>query len=77
MEKGIKEPAKEHVMLNMEALLAPTFGTQKMRNCSLGYGNTGSLYYNKEYRIPNNVYPVFWWGTLADGRRFQSLFLRP
>lgn len=77
MEKGIKEPAKEQVMLHMEALLAPNYGTQKMSNCSLGFGNSGSLYYNKDYRIPNNVYPVFWWGALADGRRFQSLFLRP
>ena len=77
MERGIKEQSKELIMLNMEAHLAPTYGTQKLRDCSLGYGKTGSLYYNKEYRIPNNVYPVFWWGALADGRRFQSLFMRP
>ena len=35
-----------------------------------------TLYYNEQYRIPNNVYPIFWWGKLSDGSNLDSIFLR-
>ncbi len=77
LDQGINDSKDESIMRNMEALLAPTYNNQKMEKCSLGYAKTGSLYYNEDYRIPNNVYPVFWWGEMADGEAFNSLFRRP
>lgn len=77
LDKGIKDKSGNSVMLSMEALLSPIYNKEEMAKCTLGYGGTGSLYYNEDYRIPNNVYPIFWWGYLFDGRPFNSLFLRP
>lgn len=77
LEKGITEKKKTQIMLRMESLLASKHKDQVLSNCSLGYGKAGSLYFNEEYRIPNNVYPIFWWGKYVDGRDFNSLFLRP
>lgn len=77
LDKGIKDEYGNSVMLSMEALLSPTHNKEEMVKCTLGYGKAGSLYFNEDYRIPNNVYPIFWWGNLADGRSLNSLFLRP
>ena len=77
LDKGIKDESGDSVMLSMEALLSPKYNKEDMEKCTLGYGKAGSLYFNEDYRIPNNVYPIFWWGSLADGRELNSLFLRP
>ena len=77
LEKGINDSSDESIMLNMEALLAPRYNNESLENCSLGYAKTGSLYFNEDYRIPNNVYPIFWWGKMNDGQLFRSLFMRP
>lgn len=76
LEKGIDDKLSEAIMLQMEQGLAPKYKSEKIKDCSMGYGKTGSLYFNEEYRIPNNVYPIFWWGLLNGGIPFRSLFLR-
>lgn len=77
LDKGIKDESGDAIMLRMEALLSPKYQNEDLVKCTLGYGKVGSLYFNEDYRIPNNVYPIFWWGYLADGRALNSLFLRP
>jgi len=77
IDKGIKDESGDAIMLRMEALLSPKYQNEDLVKCTLGYGKAGSLYFNEDYRIPNNVYPIFWWGYLADGRSLNSLFLRP
>lgn len=77
LEKGIKDGTSIAIMLEMEKRLAPKYKGESLENCSLGYGKAGGLYYNEDYRIPNNVYPIFWWGLLVNGQRFKSLFERP
>ena len=64
------------IMLNMEELLARKYKNYELDDVSLGYKKSGALYYNEQYRIPNNVYPIFWWGKLSDGSNFDSIFLR-
>lgn len=64
------------LMLEMEESLAPKYKDYTLKTMSLGYKESGALYFNEEYRIPNNVYPIFWWGKLVDGLNFNSIFLR-
>lgn len=65
------------LMLEMEEQLSERYKNYKLKDMSLGYKQSGALYYNEEYRIPNNVYPIFWWGLLKNKEFFNSLFLRP
>ena len=76
LEKGIKDGASAAIMLEMEKRLAPKYKGESLEDCSLGYGKAGGLYYNEDYRIPNNVFPIFWWGLLINGEPFKSLFER-
>lgn len=67
---------KKHIMLEMEKLLSKKYKSYEMEKFSLGYNYTGAVYCNEAYRIPNNVFPIFWWGKLSNGEDFHSLFLR-
>lgn len=64
------------LMLEMEKQLSPKYKEYTLKTMSLGYKESGGLYFNEEFRIPNNVYPIFWWGKLVDGTNFDSIFLR-
>ena len=77
LEKGIKDGTSIAIMLEMEKRLAPKYKNELLHKCSLGYGKVGGLFFNECYRVPNNVYPIFWWGLLVNGQSFNSLFLRP
>ena len=63
-------------MLQMEDLLAKKYKEYTLETMSLGYNKSGGLYYNEDYRIPNNVFPIFWWGKLRNDQPFKSIFLR-
>ena len=78
LKQGINQEEETDVktMLDMESVLAPKYKDYKLETMTLGYGKSGGLYFNEEYRIPNNVYPIFWWGKLKDGSDFKSIFLR-
>jgi len=67
---------KKNIMLEMEALLSQKYKSYEMERFSLGYNNTSAVYCNEAYRIPNNVFPIFWWGKFSNGETFRSLFLR-
>ena len=69
-------PKKKDIMLKMEDLLSPKYKNYKLPDFSLGYNHSCAVYYNEDYRIPNNVFPVFWWGKLKTEDRFNSLFIR-
>lgn len=71
-------PKKKSIMLKMEDLLAPKYkgDDYELNKFSLGYNKSCAVYYNEDYRTPNNVFPVFWWGKLKTGDKFNSLFIR-
>ena len=50
-----------------EAHLKPKIGKMKLKNYFLGYGESEALYFSEEYRVPNNVFPIFWWRLALDG----------
>ena len=61
------------LMTKIEAYLAPRWKKYSLELYHLGYEESGALYWNRHYRVPNNVYPVFWWGERKDGTVFHSL----
>lgn len=47
----------------------------KLKDYHLGYANAEALYYSADYRIPNSVFPLFWWGELRDSNpKWEPLF---
>lgn len=64
---------KLDLMCSLESYLAPTWRDLSLAEYHLGFKESGALYWNIQYRVPNNVYPVFWWGLKADGTIFNSI----
>jgi hypothetical protein len=68
--------AKINSMLKIEEKLSKDYGTHNILECSLGYGKTESLIGIEDLNIPNNVFPVFWWGQYLNGNKRNALFCR-
>ena len=68
-----KESSKTSLMTQIESYLHPKYNKLKLSNFHLGYKESGALYWNKQYRVPNNVYPVFWWGYKKDNTPFNAI----
>ena len=67
---------KHKIMQNLENLLSPRYKSYDLDDFSFGYKKSCALYFNERFRIPNNVFPILWWGKLKDKKHFKSLFLR-
>lgn len=61
------------IMSSIESYLAPDWDGLSLKRYHLGFMESGALYWNKQFRAPNNVYPVFWWGAKKDGTPFDAL----
>ncbi len=68
------EPGMDHsrdprvkTMKQIEEYLSPKCGNLSLDKYRLGYKESGALYWNRQYRVPNNVYPIFWWKKRRDG----------
>lgn len=72
---GLNHVADKRAMLmsQIEAYLAPRWRSFSLDIYHWGYKESGALYWNRQFRVPNNVYPVFWWGERKDGSVFNSL----
>lgn len=67
---------KRKYLKKMESIL---FGGNKgllLKDHSLGYGKSESLYAWNRFNIPNNNYPIFWWHRYFDGSKRKALFNR-
>ena len=64
-------------MCGMESKLSPKWKKYNLEQCSMGWGKVGATYKHEKYRIPNNCFPIFWWGKLKNGNDLNSVFLRP
>lgn len=73
-EKDIE--SKMDSMIQIEKRFAEEYGTHKLSECSLGYGKAESLIGIENFNIPNNVFPIFWWGKYGDGNKRKTLFSR-
>ena len=61
------------LMTQIETYLAQRWNGLSLNCYHLGYKESGALYWNGALRVPNNVYPVFWWGAKADGTPFNPI----
>ena len=68
------EPGMDHskdprvkTMEQIEEYLSPKYSDMSLDTYRLGYKGSGALYWNRQYRVPNNVYPIFWWKKRRDG----------
>lgn len=61
------------LMTQIESYLAQRWKDLSLDSYHLGYKKSGALYWNRALRVPNNVYPVFWWGAKADGTPFNPI----
>ena len=62
-----------NMMTQIESYLAKRWDNKSLEQYHLGFKQSGALFWNRQLRVPNNVYPVFWWGAKADGSPFNSI----
>lgn len=63
-------------MIALESKLAEKIGQIKLKDHSLGFRQSESLYYKFLGNIPNNVFPIFWWKEYAGNKSRNTLFTR-
>lgn len=68
-----QETSKTSLMTQIESYLSPKYNRLKLSDFHLGFKESGALYWNKQYRVPNNVYPVFWWGYKKDKTPYNAI----
>ncbi|MBW4890001.1 hypothetical protein KXQ82_09750 [Mucilaginibacter sp. HMF5004] len=64
------------LMLDLEDKLEDTIKNIKLKNYSLGYGLSESIYAVEGYNISDNVFPVFWWPEEKKKSKRRTLFRR-
>lgn len=67
---------KRKLIVKMEEVLAEEVGEKKLKQHSLGWGRSESLFSWTRFNIPNNVYPIFWWNRKNDGKERRTMFNR-
>lgn len=70
------QEAKKLIMLSLEKKLGKKFKKLRVKDFSLGYGNSETLYQVGGQNCPNNLFPIFWWPILLDGAERKTLFNR-
>lgn len=71
-----KRKAKREKLKKMESILFEGRNGLLLKNHSLGYGKSESLYSWNRFNIPNNNYPIFWWHRYLDGSKRKTMFNR-
>jgi hypothetical protein len=83
IEKGIsfyendidtEEMKKE--MIKLENKLSHKYQGVVRSSYSLGHGKSEALYNTYSFNCPDNVFPIFWWPTLKDNGRRNTIFNR-
>lgn len=74
-EGGKVDECKE-LMRRIESRLSDSYKNKRLKDYSLGFGESEALYFVLNDNCPNNVFPVFWWSLLKDGSRFNTLLRR-
>lgn len=60
----------------MESILFDGSSDFLLKDHSLGYGKSESLYSWNRFNIPNNNYPIFWWHRYLDESKRKTMFNR-
>ncbi|MFS1934251.1 phosphoribosyltransferase-like protein [Vibrio splendidus] len=83
LDKGITDKhdrtvSKEKIALikTLEDKLLDEFNNINIKDFSLGYSESESLYLWRNYSCPNNVFPIFWWPKLKSLEDYSALLPR-
>lgn len=83
MSKGISDfysadEIKSNInsMKELENKLAAKIKKTQLKDNSLGFRQSESIYYKFNGNIPNNVFPLFWWKMYAGNKPRNALFTR-
>lgn len=71
-----KRKTKRESLKHMELILFEGRKGLLLKDHSLGYGKSESLYSWNRFNIPNNNYPIFWWHRYLDGSKRKTMFNR-
>lgn len=52
-----------------QSVLKNRIGGMKLDKFYFGYADAEALYYSDDYRVPNSVFPLFWWRQLKDSSK--------
>ncbi|WP_445682652.1 phosphoribosyltransferase-like protein [Radicibacter daui] len=63
-------------MNNIESKLNKKNGRKSITLYKLGYKKSESTYLFENGNPPNNVFPIFWWNKLRDGRKWNPILRR-
>ncbi|WP_145996323.1 phosphoribosyltransferase-like protein [Dysgonomonas massiliensis] len=50
--------------------------TLKLKKYNFGWNGAEALFCTEDGNIPNNVFPIFWWPKLENGKKITPLFKR-
>lgn len=64
---------KKEVMVGLEKTLSSVGKRGKLKDHTLGYKKTESLYSRARGNTPNNVFPVFWWEKKYDNSSREAI----
>jgi hypothetical protein len=83
LKKGISEfyqnEELSNAILDMESLenkLASKYNKKALKVFNFGYRKSETLYALEASSVPNNVFPIFWWSKLANGKPMKTIFGR-
>ena len=65
-----------HNMKNLESKLHPIYKNLHLSSFNFGYGKAESLFSIEGLNVPNNVFPIFWWPMLMNGRKRNTILKR-
>lgn len=63
-------------MLDLESKLAENINNLRLKDFSLGFSISESIYYKENGNVPNNVFPIFWWKRYLNNSKRLTLFTR-
>lgn len=67
---------KMALMISLESKLGKSFKKLKLKDHSLGYKGSETLFHIYGYNCPNNLFPIFWWPILEDRSGRNTIFQR-
>lgn len=83
LKKGITDYENNSVALekikiakDMESKLQAKCLNLKLKDFTLGFGESESLYQVYGHNCSNNIFPVFWWPRVTGGKARNTLFKR-
>lgn len=67
---------KKDLIASLDQKLGKRFKKLRIEDHHMGYGESECLFQIQGNNCPNNLFPIFWWPTLENGEKRETLFKR-